>query len=78
MVKHGRVICRDSSQSGHSLEVSVMLRIVELEDGTFMLLICIDTGMVKYHEVTRFEKLPIADIPEKSGGYCVEFQIVTE
>ena len=55
-----------------------MLRIVELEDGTFMLEICIDTGMVKYREVTRFEKLPIADIPEKSGGYRVEFRIVTE
>ena len=55
-----------------------MLRIVELEDGTFMLEICIDTGMVKYREVTRFEKLPLSDIPEKSGGYCVEFRIVTE
>ena len=56
----------------------MMLRIVELEDGTFRLEIILDTGLVKYHEVTRFEKLPLSDISEKSGGYRVEFQIVTE
>lgn len=54
----------------------MMLRIVELEDGTFRLEIILDTGLVKYHEVTRFEKLPIADIPEKSDGYRAEFRIV--
>ena len=55
----------------------MMLRIVELEDGTFRLEIILDTGLVKYHEVTRFERLPIdADIPEKSGGYRAEFRIV--
>lgn len=54
-----------------------MLRLVELEDGTFRLEIRLEIdGIATYHEVSRFEKLYVDDtIPEKSGGYRLECAI---
>ena len=56
----------------------MMLRLVELEDGTFRLEICMESDFVKYREVSRFEKIALEDIPEKPIGYKLECRIVTE
>lgn len=47
-----------------------MLRLVELEDGTFRLTIDIENEPVEYHEVSTFEKVENRpEVSEKEHGY---------